>query len=90
MADHNDHARPLWTPDSWRAFPIGQPVSYPQQQAPEEGKPVPDPATWKRKQSLEEVVEQLGELPPLVSAVEVSWSGCGAGPPLGWSAGRAG
>ncbi len=60
-----------WSPQSWRSFPVGQPVTYPELPATTD-EPKPDPRLWKRKETLEEVSERLEQLPPLVSAVEVS------------------
>lgn len=58
-----------WSPSSWRSKPVVQDVVYPTQ--PNHVEAV-DPVAWKRKQGLEQVVEKLETLPPLVSAVEVS------------------
>lgn len=58
-----------WSPSSWRTKPIVQDVVYPLE--PEHVEPA-DPVAWKRKQGLDQVVEKLEQLPPLVSAVEVS------------------
>jgi 3-deoxy-D-arabino-heptulosonate 7-phosphate (DAHP) synthase class II len=58
-----------WSAQSWRAFPVTQAVTYP---AVNEATVQPaDPAAWRRKKDLAEVVNKLEMLPPLVSAVEV-------------------
>ncbi|ORY55323.1 DAHP synthetase [Leucosporidium creatinivorum] len=57
-----------WSPSSWRSKPIVQDVVYPPE--PEQVEPA-DPVAWKRKQGLDQVVEKLEKLPPLVSAVEI-------------------
>ncbi|GAA5876528.1 hypothetical protein JCM8547_009416 [Rhodosporidiobolus lusitaniae] len=63
----------LWTPQSWRSKPVGQPVHYPSPTStlPQSDATEPDPVLWRRKQGLEEVVQRLKTLPPIVSAVEI-------------------
>ncbi|BGP14036.1 hypothetical protein JCM10213_005620 [Rhodosporidiobolus nylandii] len=64
-----------WSPQSWRAFPVGQPVLYhsptPSSSNSEQQREEPDPVLYRRKQGLEEVVGKLEKLPPIVSAVEI-------------------
>ncbi|GAA5890273.1 hypothetical protein JCM6882_008778 [Rhodosporidiobolus microsporus] len=62
-----------WSPTSWRSFPVGQPVAYPQP-SPTSAAPSsaePDPVLYKRKEPLEDVCKKLSTLPPIVSAVEI-------------------
>ncbi|KAI5479640.1 3-deoxy-9-phosphoheptulonate synthase [Pseudohyphozyma bogoriensis] len=64
-----------WTPTSWKSgqFPVGQAVAYPPQlsQAELDSSPAPDPATFRRKLTEAQVVAQLEQLPPIVSATEI-------------------
>ena len=65
-----------WTPDSWRAKPVGQTVEYPSpapssSSSSSSAERDPEPVLFKRKQGLESVAGKLQTLPPLVSAVEV-------------------
>jgi 3-deoxy-D-arabino-heptulosonate 7-phosphate (DAHP) synthase class II len=62
-----------WSRDSWRSKPIVQDVIYPTISSIEpQSDAAVDQATYKRKQSMEQVVSKLNTLPPIVSAVEVS------------------
>ncbi|GAA5929471.1 hypothetical protein JCM3775_002349 [Rhodotorula graminis] len=64
-----------WSPDSWRAKPVGQTVEYPSptpsSSSSSSAERDPDPVLFKRKQGLEAVAGKLQTLPPLVSAVEI-------------------
>lgn len=71
MSTPNQTPRSGWSSQSWRAFPVGQAVSYPELPGSTD-EPAADPRLWKRKETLSEVTERLEQLPPLVSAVEVS------------------
>ncbi|GAA5826410.1 hypothetical protein JCM5353_008863 [Sporobolomyces roseus] len=64
--------RSEWTPTSYKSHPISQSVEYPfPSPSSSSSSPVPDPVLFKRKQSLEQVVNKLNVLPPIVSAVEI-------------------
>lgn len=63
-----------WSPNSWRQHPVTQAVTYPEIPAITADSTV-DPAAWRKKKGLEEVIKKLESMPPLVSAVEVSGIG---------------
>ncbi|GAA5953830.1 hypothetical protein JCM3765_000663 [Sporobolomyces pararoseus] len=61
-----------WAPSSWRSFPIGQSVEYPSPTtSASTSTSEPDPVLYKKKSTLDEVVNKLETLPPIVSAVEI-------------------
>ncbi|GAA5845279.1 hypothetical protein JCM3766R1_000715 [Sporobolomyces carnicolor] len=65
-----------WSPSSWRSFPIGQSVDYPTPTSTSTSTAArdddePDPVLYKRKSTLDQVVDKLSTLPPIVSAVEI-------------------
>ncbi|GAA6064643.1 hypothetical protein JCM10212_004485 [Sporobolomyces blumeae] len=60
-----------WTPSSWRTKPIGQSVEYPTPSSSTAASDDVDPVLYKRKLNLDQVVDKLSSLPPIVSAVEI-------------------
>ncbi|GAA5941898.1 tryptophan--tRNA ligase MSW1 [Sporobolomyces koalae] len=60
-----------WTPSSWRQKPIGQAVEYPTPTRRHDAESDPDPVVYRKKLELNQVVDKLERLPPIVSAVEI-------------------
>lgn len=64
-------ASDAWSPQSWRQKPVVQDVVYPAPAPPVPDAQAPDPVLYKRRQDLDNVVNKLEKLPPIVSPTEV-------------------